>query len=111
MLAIDEFDKDLVEELRDRARDVLLTKAISLEEELVGVKPNQDLLEVEGMEESLAYQLAAKGIVTREDLADQELDDLMQMSNLDEKKAGKLIMAARAHWFEEAEKNLETGKQ
>ncbi|MGI9290526.1 MAG: transcription termination factor NusA, partial [Gammaproteobacteria bacterium] len=100
LLAIDEFDEAIVEELRSRARDVLLTRAIASEEAIDGVEPAEDLLSLEGMEKSLAYVLASKGVVTREDLAEQAVDDLLEIDELDEERAGALIMAARAHWFE-----------
>jgi N utilization substance protein A len=98
MLAIEEFDQDLVNELRNRAKDVLLTKAIANEEAFK--KPAEDLLSMEGMDEELAYALAGKGVVTMEDLAEQSVDDLMEIDDMDEERAGKLIMTARAPWFE-----------
>lgn len=110
MLSIEEFDETLVEELRRRARDVLLTKAIAMEEKLVNVEPSKDLLEVEGMDQRLAYILAGRGVVTKEDLAEQGLDDLLAIEGVDVDRAGKLIMAARAHWFEQEDlkKNIGT---
>jgi len=101
LLAIAEFNEDIVNELRARARDVLITQAIATEEVLDQAEPAKDLLELEGMTESLAYVLASKGIVTREDLAEQAVDDLEDVEELDDDAAAKLIMAARAHWFEE----------
>jgi N utilization substance protein A len=98
MLTIEEFDEDLVHELRNRAKDVLLTKAIASEEAFK--KPAQDLLDMEGMDEELAYALASKGVVTMEDLAEQSIDDLMEIDDMDEERAGTLIMTARAPWFE-----------
>jgi len=98
MMTIAEFDEDLVHELRNRAKDVLLTKAIASEEAFK--KPAEDLLGMEGMDEELAYVLASKGVVTMEDLAEQSIDDLMEIDDMDEERAGKLIMAARAPWFE-----------
>jgi len=99
LLAVDEFDEGIVDELRNRARDILLTQAIASEEEADANEPAQDLLDLEGMETALAYDLATKGIVTREDLAEQSIDELMEVEGMDEERAGKLIMAARAHWF------------
>lgn len=100
MLQIEEFDEDIVEELRNRARDVLLTRAIADEEKSKEVvEPAQDLLEMEGMDKELAFVLAAQGIVTMEDLAEQAVDDLIDIENVDEERAGKLIMTARAPWF------------
>jgi N utilization substance protein A len=98
LLAIEEFDDDIVRELRNRARDVLLTQAIATEESADGT-PSEDLLGVEGMDAALAAALAARGICTREDLAEQAIEDLEGIEDLDDARAGKLIMAARAHWF------------
>jgi len=101
LLAIEEFDEDIVQELRERARDVLLTQAIASEETLDGTPPAEDLLALEGMEEALAFRLASKGIVTQEDLAEQAVDELLEVEGIDETLASKLIMAARAPWFAE----------
>jgi len=103
LLGIEEFDEDMVNELRNRARDVLLTQAIASEEVIDQAEPSQDLLDVEGMDTAVAYLLASHGICTREDLADQAVDDLLELEDMDEETAGKLIMAARAHLFEESE--------
>jgi transcription termination/antitermination protein NusA len=105
LLSIEEFDEDIVEELRNRARDVLITQAIVKEERLDQAEPADDLLEVEGMDKALAYVLASRGIRTRDELAEQATDDLEDIEGLDPERAGKLIMAARAHWFESAEEN------
>jgi N utilization substance protein A len=99
LLAIEEFDDAMVSELRNRARDVLLTQAIAREETSDSGPPSADLLEVDGMDAKLAKQLAARGIRTREQLAEQSIEDLEGIENLDDARAGKLIMAARAHWF------------
>jgi len=99
LLAIQEFDEDLVQELRDRAQAVLLAQEISREEAFGDAEPAADLLEVDGMTRRVAYQLAAHGIVTREDLADQGVPDLLDIEGIDEALAGQLIMAARAAWF------------
>jgi len=101
MLEIEEFDEDIVNELRERAKDVLLTRAITSEEQFSGEPPAQDLLEMEGMDETLAYALAARGVITMEDLAEQAVDDLMEIEGMDEERAANLIMTARAPWFAE----------
>ena len=101
LVAIEEFEEDIVEELRSRARDVLLTQAIVQEEKIDEVEPAEDLLSLEGMEKRLAYLLASKGVVTREDLAELATDDLLELNEMDAEIAGALIMKARAHWFEE----------
>jgi N utilization substance protein A len=101
LASIEEFDEDIVKELRNRARDVLLTQAIATEER-GDAAPAEDLLEVEGMDPELAALLASHGIVTREDLADQAIDDLTDIEGIDAGRAGELIMAARKHWFEDS---------
>jgi len=99
MLDIDGFDEDIVNNLRGRAKDVLLTKAIAKEEQINDKSPHDDLLEVEGVDKRLAYALAAKKIMSRDELAELAVDDLVEITELSEEEAGKIIMAARAHWF------------
>jgi N utilization substance protein A len=101
LLAIEEFDQDMVDELRNRARDVLITAAIQNEETIDKAPPAEDLLSLDGMDPALAGQLAARGICTRDDLAEQAVDDLEGIEGLDDERSAKLIMAARAHWFEQ----------
>ena len=96
-MAIDGFDEDLINELRDRAQTALLSQAISQD----GSLPAEDLLHMEGMNDELAFRLAAHGICTMEDLAEQSVDELMEAGDLDETSAAKLIMTARAPWFED----------
>jgi transcription termination/antitermination protein NusA len=100
LLSIDGFDEDIAKELRDRARDALLTQAIASEEGLSSANLEADLLNMEGMDDALALALAGKGILNMEDLAEQSIDDLMDIEGMDEERAGKLIMTARAPWFE-----------
>ncbi|MCK4843182.1 MAG: transcription termination/antitermination protein NusA [Methylococcales bacterium] len=99
MLEIEGFDEELVEALRSRAKDAVLINAIASEEAVETSEPAKDLLEMEGMDDELAHELAAKGIVTMEDLAEQAVDDLLDFPAMDEEKAGKLIMKAREPWF------------
>jgi len=102
LVEIEEFDEGIVDELRSRARDVLLTQAIVQEEKIDEVEPAEDLLSLDGMEKSLAYLLASKGVVTREDLAELATDDLLEINEeIGAEEAAALIMKARAHWFEE----------
>ncbi|MGD8782891.1 MAG: transcription termination factor NusA [Thioalkalispiraceae bacterium] len=101
MLEIEEFDEDIVEEIRGRAKDVLLTRAITSEEGLSDTPPAEDLLGMEGMNEALANKLAKNGIVSMEDLAEQSVDDLLDIDDMGEEAAAALIMTARAPWFEE----------
>jgi len=101
MLEIEGFDEDIVTALRERAKDALLNLAIASQEQLGDVEPAEDLLTMDGMEKALAYQLAAKGIITMEDLAEQGVEDLLDIEGMDEAKAAELIMTARAPWFEE----------
>ena len=95
MVAIEGFDQGIVEELRNRAKKALESSGKSSE-----VTPAEDLLNMDGMDRQLAYQLAAKGIVTMEDLAEQATEDLLEILD-DKERAGELIMTARAPWFEE----------
>jgi N utilization substance protein A len=97
---IEEFDEDIVNELRTRARDVLLTQAIVQEEKIDEAEPAEDLMSLEGMDKGLAFTLASEGVVTREDLAELATDDLLEIKEMDQEKAAALIMKARAHWFE-----------
>lgn len=104
MLDIDGLDEDLVEELRSRAKDALTTLALAQEESFEGLHPADDLLGLEGLEREMAFKLAAKGVSTLEDLADQGIDDLEGIEGLTEERAGELIMAARnICWFGEEE--------
>jgi N utilization substance protein A len=98
--SIQEFDDEIIKELRNRARDVLLTQAIASEESLDQSMPADDLLLLEGMSPDLALALARRGVRTREELAEQAIDDLTDIEGLEAEEAGKLIMKARAHWFE-----------
>jgi len=99
MAEIEEFDDEIVEALRSRARDVLLTKAIALEEKIDMAEPAADLLGMEGMDEHTARLLASHGIKTMEELAEQAVDDLLEIEGMDEERAKQLIMTARAPWF------------
>jgi N utilization substance protein A len=107
LMNIEEFDEDIVAELRNRASDYLLTQAIMTEEVLEVNKPQEDLLTMEGMDIELANALAVKGVCSMEDLAEQAVDELMEIEEMDEKRASDLIMTARAPWFAEADQNEE----
>ncbi len=101
MLQIEEFDEEIVDELRNRARDILLISAIASEEKLDSVEISDDLLEMEGMSQEIAYALAAIGVKSKDDLADQAVDELLEAEGIDEECAAELIMEARKSWFEE----------
>lgn len=101
MQAIREFDDETINELRERAKDVLLTRAIA-SEEVLAQAPAEDLLTMEGMDEALAYALAGRGVVTMEDLADQSVDELMEIEGMEAERAARLIMKAREPWFADA---------
>ena len=103
LLQIEEFEEEMVDELRGRARDMLLTRAIISEEKLGDTEPAADLLEMDGMDPELAYKLASHKVITMEDLAEQSVDELMEIEGMDEARAGSLIMTARAPWFAEEE--------
>ncbi|GHU19548.1 transcription termination/antitermination protein NusA [Betaproteobacteria bacterium] len=98
MLEIEAFDEPTVQALRERARNVLLTEAIVAEEQIGDVA--EDLLGLEGMDNTLAGKLAQGGIKTRDDLADLAVDELTEMTGIDDERAKQLITTARAHWFE-----------
>jgi N utilization substance protein A len=100
ILAIEGFDEEIANELRNRAKDALLTQAIASEEDLSSANIADDLLNMEGMDDTLALQLAKKGILNMEDLAEQSVDELIDIEGMDEERAGELIMTARAPWFE-----------
>lgn len=100
MLQIEEFDEGVVEELRSRAADVLVTRAIASEEEAEGGGA-ASLMDLEGMTEALAGELGAHGIHTVDDLAEYAVDELQEQVDIDAELAGRLIMAARASWFAE----------
>jgi N utilization substance protein A len=102
LLGIEEFDEQVVQELRNRARDVLTTKALAKAERATSTAPAEDLLHVEGIDEDLAYQLADAGVVTRENLADLATDELLELVPMDEERARKLIMSARTMNSEQA---------
>ncbi len=110
--AIDGFDEEIVEELRQRAKDVLLTKAIASEGLLAEGEPAPDLLNMEGMDRDLAYTLAANAIVTMEDLAELATPDLLDIeASIGEERARKLIMTARAPWFEDEDETPASGAE
>jgi N utilization substance protein A len=99
LVAIDGFDEDIAEELRSRAKDALLTKALAAEEELDKAEPAEDLLSMEGIDRALAFTMAKRGIICMEDLAEQSVDELMDIDGMDEERAAALIMKAREPWF------------
>lgn len=99
MLEIEEFDADIVESLRNRAKEVLLTQAIAREETLQ--EPGEDLLQMEGMTRELAYELAERQVLSMDDLAELSVDELMEIDGMDEQRAAALIMTARAPWFKD----------
>lgn len=98
MLEIEAFDEATVQELRDRARNILLTEAIVTEEQIGDVA--EDLLNLEGIDKPLVGKLASNGIKTLDDLADLAVDELTEMTGIDADRAKQLITTARAHWFE-----------
>ena len=100
LLAVEGFDEDIVEELRSRARDALLNEALAAEESLEEHQPAEDLLSLEGMDETTAYALAERGVRTREDLAEAATDEIADLDGMGEARAATLIMEARKHWFE-----------
>jgi len=103
LLEIEEFDEEIVTEIRRRARDALLTQLIVKEEVLDENRPEDDLIQLEGMTEQLAFQLAENGVRTQEDLAELSVDELKEINDMIDQAAAELIMTARAPWFAEEE--------
>lgn len=102
LLEIDGLDEEIIEALRDRAKEAITTQALASEETLEGSEPAADLLALDGLERHLAFVLASRGVITLEDLAEQGVDEISDIEELDEAKAGELIMAARnICWFNE----------
>jgi len=101
MLNIEEFDADMVNELQSRARDALLASEIASEEGISDAPPAEDLLALEGMDTELAAALAHRGVITREDLAEQAVMDVLDIVDIGQERAGELIMKAREIWFED----------
>lgn len=108
LLKVEEFDKNIVEELRGRASNVLLSMALAGNERPAVI---ENLLEIEGMDEELEQRLAVIGVHTVRDLADQGVDDLMEIEGMDREKAAQLIMVARAPWFDELVEEAGVEKQ
>ena len=106
MSSIEGFDEDIAEELRSRAKDALLTQALASEEKLENAEPAEDLLTMEGMDKHLAYLLASRGIITMDDLAEQAVDELLDVEGIDEERAAALIMKAREPWFADEQEGL-----
>jgi N utilization substance protein A len=102
MLEIDGLTEEIIEELRERAKEAITMQALVTEEGLEGAEPAQDLLDLEGLERHLAFVLASRGVKTLEDLAEQGVDEISDIEELTDEKAGELIMAARnICWFNE----------
>ena len=97
MLEISAFDEDTVHELRNRARDALLTQEIAREQKLDEV--SQDLKDLEGLSTEQIAKLADAGVHTRDDLADLATDELTAIIGGDEAQVSALILKAREHWF------------
>ncbi len=109
LLNVDEFDEEIVEELRNRAQDALLTKALVTEQKIESLNPSDELLAMEGISAGLAVAMAEIGVATVDDLADLSVDELMVVDDMDEETAGKLIMKARESWFQDEEQVVESG--
>jgi len=97
MLEIEGFDEETVNELRTRAKDMLLTMEIALEESIEEV--SQDLRDLEGLDAELIATLAQNGVNTRDELADLAVDELTAITGQPEEEAKALILKAREHWF------------
>ena len=109
MLAIEAFDEDTVNELRTRARNFLLTQALVAEEKLQST--DTDLFEVTGMSNELAAKLVDCKILTRDDLAELSVDELVELIEIDRDEGSNLIMEARAHWFDSEGDDLKSSSE
>jgi len=109
LLEIEAFDENTVNELRNRARNALLVAAIANEEKMEGVDP--ELLKLDGMDTQLATKLVEGGVKSRDDLADLAVDELSELTKIDEERAKRLIMAARAHWFDDGNEAAKPAKK
>lgn len=98
MDVIEEFDQEIIEELRNRANDALLAKAL-ISGGVEANVPDDTLLSMEGMTDALAQSMASKGICSMEDLAEHSIDELMEIDSMTEDRAAALIMKAREPWF------------
>ncbi|WPL16245.1 Transcription termination/antitermination protein NusA [Thiorhodovibrio winogradskyi] len=96
--AIAEFNDEMIDLLRQRAKDLVLTRAIASEED-IEVEPSGELLAMAGMNQTLAFELARRKVITMEDLAEQSVDELMDIEGMDKERAAALIMKAREPWF------------
>jgi N utilization substance protein A len=96
---IDEFDDEIAEAIQERANSAILTKRLA--RQTSDKKPDEDLLTMEGMDEDLAYLLAENDIISMEDLAELGVDEVVETTRIDPRRASDLIMTARAPWFEE----------
>ncbi|MCE1914795.1 helix-hairpin-helix domain-containing protein, partial [Enterobacter hormaechei] len=100
LLEIEGLDEETIEVLRERAKAALTTLELAQKESLSDKQPTEELLNLTGMNRTLAFDLAARGICTLEDLAEQGIDDLSDIEGLNDEKTGELIMAARnICWF------------
>lgn len=97
MAEIEAFDEDTINELRSRARAALLTEAIAKEEKVE--EDTNDLMMLEGMDAETAHSLSEKGVHNSEDLAELAVDELVELTGMDEERAKALIVTARAPWF------------
>lgn len=108
MMGIEGFDEEIVQELRNRAKDALLTRAIASEEALGDVQPADDLLEMEGMDRQLAFKLAANEVITMEDLAELAVPELLDIEpEMTEETAAALILKAREPWFADEDEDAD----
>ena len=104
LLEIEGFDEEIAQELQQRANDIVLTSEIANQTVLSNAEPSQELLELDGMTKVMAKELASKGVVTLDDLADQSIDELSDLVDIEDELAGRLIMKSREHWFKEESK-------
>ncbi|MFL2743069.1 MAG: transcription termination/antitermination protein NusA [Gammaproteobacteria bacterium] len=97
---IEELDIEISETLIERAEEALLEIALAeMDEESIEVEKDNTLESVESLKSEYIELLKTAGIKTKENLADLSSDELSPILDLNEDEAGKIIMDARADWF------------
>lgn len=106
LLEIEGFSPDLVQQLRTTARDAVLRQALAIQEKVSHLA--DDLKTLELLDDEMLKDLAKADILTRDDLAELAIDELIEITGVEKDMAEKVILAARAHWFaDDAEINKE----
>ena len=109
LLGIAGLDADLVAELRNRAEQYIADRELQAEETRKELGVSDDIAEIEGLSALMLVELGKTDIKTLDDLGDLSSDELISAEDgilrefsLTEEEANSIIMAARAHWFDDA---------